>query len=205
MKVPFRQQASDCDCVPTTFINALSYLFDRKDIPPFVVQRVYRDCLDNESSTLPGRGTSTRAIQDLGLWLSHYKEKRYKKFAVVSKFICGDQVHLRKNSKIIRCINANGAALMCVHSGQNNWHYILGFRHDGEWLHCYDPAPRSKKFVKNDAVQFVASTGQQEPNLLIRCDWLNKKYKKTKNSDERKYIFGCKNDRECLLLNRIHV
>jgi hypothetical protein len=178
----------------------LSYLFDKREIPPFVVHQVYKDCLDNESS----RGTSSRAIQDLGFWLSHYKEKRYDKFAIESKFIWGDQVHLRQNSKIIRCINSNGAALMCVHSSRNNWHYILGFRSEGEWLHCYDPSPRSKRFINNDAVQFAATTGQQDPNLIIRFDWLEKNINKTKDSDERKYVFGCKNDRECLLLNRIH-
>jgi hypothetical protein len=201
MKVPFRQQVSEYDCVPTTLINALSYLFNRGEIPPFVVHRVYKDCLDVECS----RGTSSRAVQDLGYLLSHYKDKRYGKFAVESKFICGDQVHLRQNSKIIRCINSNGAALMCVHSNRGNWHYILAFRSEGEWLHCYDPFPRSKRFLESDAVKFIETTEQQDPNLIIRCDWLEKKFNKTKDSDERKYVFGCKNDRECLLLNRIRV
>ncbi|KAF0221147.1 MAG: hypothetical protein FD174_645 [Geobacteraceae bacterium] len=201
MKVPFRQQVSEYDCGPTSLINALSYLFDRREIPPFVVHRVYKDCLDIESS----RGTSSRAIQDLGFWLSHYKEKRYKKFAVESKFISGDQVHLQKNSKILQCINSDGAALMIVHSSRNNWHYIIGLRSEGGWLHCYDPSPRSKRFINSDAVQFVDTTGQQDPNLIIRCDWLDKNFKKTKDSDERKYVFGSVNDRECLLLNRIRV
>jgi len=40
MKVPFRQQVSDYDCVPTSLINALCNLFDRKDILPFVVHRM---------------------------------------------------------------------------------------------------------------------------------------------------------------------
>ena len=201
MKVPFRQQASEYDCVPTSLINALNYLFDRREIPPFVVHRVYKDCMDVRSF----HGTSTRAIQDIGFWLNHYKEKRYGKFAVESKFICGDQVHLKQNSKIIRCINSNGAALMCVHSSRNYWHCILAFRSEEGWLHCYDPSPRSKRFINNDAVQFVATTGQQDPNLIIRFDWLEKNFKRTKNHDERKYILGSKNDRECLLLNRIQI
>jgi hypothetical protein len=201
VKVPFRQQASETDCVPTSLINALSYLFDRREIPPFVVHRVYRDCLDIESS----RGTSSRAIQDIGFWLNHYKEKRYKDFAVESKFLTGEQVHLRRNSKIIRCINSNGAALLRVHLNRDVWHCILGFRSEGGWLHCYDPAPHSKRFINNDAVQFATTTGQQEPNLRIRFDWLEKDFDTTKNTDERKYVFGCHDDRECLLLNRIQV
>ena len=199
MRAPFRQQISDYDCGPVSMLNALSYLFDRKEIPPFVVHQIYKDCLDYDSS----RGTSIRAIKDLGFWLKHYKEEGYKKFAVETKFISGSQVHLQKNSKIIRCINSNGVALLCVHSSRNNWHYIIGFQYEGGWLHCYDPSPRSKRFISNDAVQFDLSAGQQEPNLRIHCDWLEKNFNKAKNPDDRKYILGNIDDRECLLLNRI--
>jgi hypothetical protein len=201
MKMPFRQQVSEYDCVPTTLINALCYLFDSREIPPFVVHRVYKDCLDIESF----RGTSGRAVQDLGFLLTNYKDKSFKKFAVEAKFLSGDKVHLRRNSKIIRCINSNGVAMMCVHLSRNVWHYILGLRSEGGWLYCYDPAPHTKRYINNDAVEFIATTGKQDPNLRIRFDWLEKDIKKTKNSDERKYIFGCHDERECLLMNRIQV
>lgn len=199
MKVPFRQQVSDYDCVPTTFINALNYLFIRAEIPPFIVHRVYKDCLDIEAS----RGTSRRAIQEVGYLLNNYRDKRYGKFAVESQFICGAQVHLRQNSRIIRCIDAKGVALLCVHSSRNFWHYVLGLRFEGGWLHCYDPSPRTKRFVNNDAVQFDLSASQQEANLRIRCDWLEKNFYRAKHPDDRKYILGGIDDRECLLLNRI--
>lgn len=201
MKVPFRQQASEFDCVPTSLINALSYLFNRREIPPFVVRRVYMECLDIESS----RGTSRRAIQDIGFFLNNYSEKSCKEFAVKTRFLQGDQVNLRQNGKIIRCIRSNGVALVCVYLGLNSWHYVLGFRFENGWLHCYDPYPRSKKFIKNDAaVLFDVTTGQQIPNLRIRGDWLDKDFDKTSIYAERKYIFGHNDDRECLLLNRIY-
>lgn len=200
MKVPFRQQASEYDCVPTSLINGLCYLFSRSELPPFVVHRVYRDLLDMEYS----RGSSSRAIQDLAYLLNNYREKRYEKFTVKSKYIWGGQVHLRKNSKIVQCINSNGAALLCVHSSRGNWHYILAFRFENGWLHCHDPSPRSKRFIDNDAVQFTEPTSQQDPNLKIRSDWLENDFNQAENADERKYIFGNIDNRECLLLNRIH-
>lgn len=200
MRVPFRQQASDYDCGPTSLLNGLCYLFERKDIPPFVVYQIYRDCLDLDDA----RGTSSRAIQDLGFWLSHYREARYAKFAVASEYIYGKQVHLRQHSKIIRCLKEQGTAVMIVRSSRNNWHYIIAIGVDGGWLHCHDPSPRSKRFINNDAVQFVATSGQ-EPNLIIRCDWLDKDCKAAKDADARKYVFGSVADRECLLLRRKRV
>lgn len=199
MKVPFRQQASDYDCVPTTFINALNHLFIRAEIPPFIVHRIYKDCLDIEAS----RGTSRRAIQEVGHLLNHYRDIRYGKFALESQFLWGTQVHFKQHSKIIRCINSNGAALLCVHSSRNNWHYILAFHYEDRWLYCYDPSPRTKRFLDNGAVQFDLSAGQQEANLRIHCEWLEKSFNNAKHSNDRKYTLGDIDDRECLLLNRI--
>jgi len=65
------------------------------------------------------------------------------------------------------------------------------------------PSPRSKRFLDNDAVQFFDSSGKQDPNVRIRFNWLEKNLKKTKSPDERKYVFGSKHERECLLLNRV--
>ncbi|GFE60598.1 hypothetical protein [Geobacter sp. AOG2] len=200
MKVPFRQQTSDYDCVPTTIINALSYLFDRREIPPFIVRQIYKECLDIKAY----RGTSSRAIQDLGFWLSHYKEKNFNNFVIESEFITGNQVHFQQQSKIVRCINSNGAALLCVQLNRDTWHYILGLRFEEGWLYCYDPLPRSKRFIGTDAVQFISATGQA-PNLRIHLDWLDKKIKKIINADEYKYVLGCTNERECLLLRKISV
>ena len=201
MKMPFRQQVSNFDCVPTTLINAMTYLFNSRDIPPFVVHRIYKDCLDVESY----RGTSSCAMKGLGFWFNHYREKRFKRFAIESKFLDGKQVHLSKNSKIRRCLNSNGAALLCVHSGLKSWHYILGFKLKGEWLHCYDPSPRTNRFIKNDAVQFIKPTGRQEPNLIIRCDWLDRNLDNATHPDDYKYVFGNNDNRECLLLNKIQI
>lgn len=199
MKVPFRQQATEYDCVPTSLINGLCYLFSRREFPPFVVHRVYKDCLDVESF----RGTTGRAIQDIGFWLNHYREKSYKTFAVKSKYIFCDQVHVRKNSKIIQCIDANGAAVLRIHMSRYQWHCVLAVRYDDHWLYCYDPAPRVRKYLYSDEVQIIEPTGHQTPNLRIKLDWLEHDPYLEESSSERKYVFGSIDDRECLLLNRI--
>lgn len=41
MKVPLKYQSSDYDCVPTTFLNAINFLFKRDEIPPEIIQRIY--------------------------------------------------------------------------------------------------------------------------------------------------------------------
>ena len=34
MKIPLRYQMSEYDCGPTALLNAMSFLFDRAEIPP---------------------------------------------------------------------------------------------------------------------------------------------------------------------------
>lgn len=198
-KVALRQQATEYDCVPTSLINALCYLFRRAELPPFVVQRVYKDCLDH----LAGRGTSSQAIHDIGHWLNCYKEKRFARFAVATSYIYCEDVHLQCSSRIIKCLDTGGAVLIFVHSSQYERHCILGIRYADGWLYCYEPHPRSKRFITNEAVQFIEPTGIHAPNIKIRCDWLERTSDQANHSSEWKYVFGNISNRECLLMQRI--
>ena len=201
MKVPFRLQATEYDCVPTSIINAMCYLFSRKELPPFVVHRIYKDCLDYGAA----RGTTGRAIRDLGFWLNNYKEKRFNTFAVQSKYIYGNQVHLRRNSSILCCLDTQGAVLMCVQTSKHDRHGILCIRRENDWFYCYDPYPRTRRYIENDAVQFVEPDCRHGPNLRIRSDWLDRDLEQAQHVDAYKYVFGNTVNRECLLLNRIHL
>ena len=201
MKVPFRQQATEYDCVPTTLINGLCYLFSRREFPPFIIQRVYKDCLDVESF----RGTTGQAIRNIGFWLNNYREHSYKKFAVKSKYLSGKQVHVRNSSKILSCIDSKGAAVLRIHMYRYLWHCVLAIHYDDHWLYCYDPLPRVRKYLYSDDVQIIEPAGQQTPNLRIKRDWLEHDPYHEETSSERKYVFGSIDDRECLLLNRIEV
>jgi len=202
MKAPFRQQASKYDCVPTSLINGLCYLFDRKEVPPSVIQRIYKNSQDQWAYC----GTSRRAIEEISHMLNGYEEAGYKAFNLKSQFIDGDHVHLRSNSKIIDCIKSKGAVLLRVHLTVNEWHYILAFDTDDEWLYCFDPYPRSKQYLNNSDVIFVNSACEQEPNLILNHKWLDKNAEVEGFSDskrsEHKYIFGPKNERECMLLRK---
>ena len=200
MKVPFRQQASEYDCVPTSLINALCYLFRRGQLPPYVVHRVYKDSLDHAAA----RGTSSQAILDMGHWLSCYREKHFDKFAVESSYISCDQVHLRPTSEIIKCLDRGGAALICLHSSRYDRHCLLGLHYEKDWLYCYEPHPRTKSFITCDAVEFIEPAKIHAPNLRIRSDWLEKDIGQVVEPSDHKYVFGSIDSRECLLLTRIH-
>ena len=74
MKSPLRYQFSEYDCGPTTMLNAVSYLFEREEIPPEIIRNVMLYSLDCYSQKgEPGRaGTSRMAMMFLSNWLDGF-------------------------------------------------------------------------------------------------------------------------------------
>jgi len=189
MKVPFRLQASEYDCVPTTFLNAISFLFSRGEIPPIVIQKIYTYTLDTVSkiNTL-GHGTTGIAVEMLGKWLANFKDK---KFSVSTEYFTGENVHLKPRSKILKTLKGGGVVLLHV----NPWHYILAISCDENFIYCFDPYPLTKN-NEEGRLEFVDQNGSQSHNLKIHIDWLDTK------SNRKKYALGANLNRECLLLSR---
>ena len=194
MKTPFRLQASEFDCVPTTFLNAISYLFERSEIPPVVVQRIFLYCLDCFSNKKDfSHGTSGAAVRLLSEWLSEYSNKS---FCLDAEVISGEKVHLGPGNKISQCLNSGGVALFSVKHYGNYWHYILAVSAKDGWIYCFDPYPRSAKSNKADRYEFILGATGQQPNLRIKYDWLDTQ------SNKFPFQLGSKLMRECVLLER---
>ena len=72
MKNPLHYQLSEYDCGPTSMQNAISFLFEREEIPPEVLRNIMLYCLDCYSSEgVPGKsGTSCAAMMFLSNWLN---------------------------------------------------------------------------------------------------------------------------------------
>lgn len=196
MKTPFRLQASEYDCVPTTALNALSYLYHRNEIPPLAIQRIFMYCLDSVSSKQNlGHGTTPYAVQLFGNWLNEFQKGKFRN---ESTYLTGAKVSLGKNNALARTLNQGqrGVAMIRVKGDRSTWHYILGIGFEGDWLHAFDPYPRPRKKVPPNSYEFTKTAKDQEPNLRIHRDWLDTL------SNKEPYRLGSQNEREALLLLR---
>lgn len=194
MKTPFRLQASEHDCVPTSFLNAVTYLFEREEIPPIVIQKIYIYCLDTVTTRQNlGHGTSGVAVQLLGNWLNHFKTR---KFSLATEYLPQRLIHFKPNNKIARCANAGGVALIRVHYAKNYWHYVSVLRVENGKAYCFDPYPRRKKEIVTGKARFIEQDTLQAPNLEISTAHLDT------HSNSGKYVMGTTLERECLLISR---
>lgn len=74
MKSPLRYQISDYDCGPTSMLNAVSFLFEREQIPPELIRNIMLFSLDafSPDGAFGKSGTSCTAMMFLSNWLSGF-------------------------------------------------------------------------------------------------------------------------------------
>ncbi len=195
IKTPFSYQVSAYDCVPISFINALAYLFERDDIPPLVIQKIYLYCLDTVTSKGNlGHGTTGLAIALLGNWLQKYREGN---FVLSATYLESDGFSVVEPSPLSACLEQKGTALVRLYSGRKLWHYVLALKMDDEWFYAFDPCRRGRRTIVKGQVEYLPDAREQEPNLRIKRQWLDTL------SDKKRFCLGTLKQRECLLLRRL--
>ena len=194
MYSPLHYQTSEYDCVPTAFINAISYLFKRNEIPPMVIRHIYLYSLDTvgKNARFGIGGTSRYAVKLIGNWLASYK---IKKFSVTTKFLEGDRVHLRKGCRIYACLKDGGIALCNILLGKREPHYLMIIRHVDDWLYCFDPYKRASLRGIENHVSILPNENGRSPNLKIRTQWMDQE-------SRMRFCLGPVSIRECLLMWR---
>lgn len=203
MRIPFRYQATEFDCVPTTFINAIQYLFKRNEIPPEVIQKIMLYSLDtvNKNGEHGRSGTTGLAIQLILQWLESFADVKFsfKKCDYLTK----KQVHLKQGNEILACINNGGVALARVCTGKTAnapFHYMLALGVDdrnADWLLFFDPYYRVQQFTGEDKkyLDWVGNKSHKGENLRIRRERLD-------SYEYAKYSMASIEERECCLLER---
>lgn len=197
MYIPLQYQVSEYDCVPTSFINAVSYLFERKEIPPMVIRHIYMYSLDTvgRDARLGSAGTSKHAVRLLGSWLNSYK---FKNFSVSTEFIEGEKVTVGNTKKIHTCLQNGGVALCRVYLAGRAEHYLLFIKVEEGWVFCFDPYYRKTIRGLSNRVCMLERNDIRRPNLKIHIDWIEKK------DESVRFCLGPIKTRESLLIFRDH-
>jgi len=195
MYVPLQYQVSEYDCVPTAFINAICYLFERNEIPPMVIHHIYVYSLDTvgRNARHGVSGTSRHAVRLLGHWLNAYK---FRKFSVTTEFFEEENVHLRDDSRIFSCLQEGGVALCHILLGGQGTHYLLMIQVKDGWVHCFDPYFRTSVRGMRNHVQMLENRDGRSANLRIKVDWMDQVKENTR------FTLGPISMRECLLIWR---
>lgn len=169
MKNPLYYQVTEYDCGPTSMLNAISFLFEREEIPPIIIKNIMAyslDKYDDEGEICKG-GTSGIAMKYLSDWLNRYH--KISKFPVSCEYITGEGVTANRDSKIIKCLDNGGVAVL--HVRFECWHYVLLTGADKNHVTLFDPYLYNKPF--EDSNIEVIHDSPTRMNRRVTYDILN--------------------------------
>ena len=158
MKTPLRYQVTEYDCGPTSLLNAVSFLFEREEIPPEVVRNIMLYSLDTFGTDgIPGKsGTSHTAMLFLSHWLDGFGKTG--RLAIRSDYLTGRDVNLGADSRIVSALRRGGAAV--VRLDLEGWHHVLLTVIEGDGVLVFDPYDPAESFPAEGITVVQGHDGQ---------------------------------------------
>ena len=150
MKNPLRYQISEYDCGPTSMLNAVSYLFERDEIPPEIIRNIMLYCLDcyNGEGVLGKCGTATAAMMFLSNWLCGFG--KIGQLDISSEYLSGESVFLGSESRINDALRRGGAVVVRLYYDVEHYVLLTGER-DGNIL-MFDPYYWEEPYEQKDVL-----------------------------------------------------
>lgn len=191
MKTPLSYQISEYDCGPITLQNAISFLFDRKQIYPDLIKSIHMYCMDsfNKRGEVGKYGTSKLVMGYFGCWLNEYGKCR--KLPIHCENLPAEDILIARHSRIAGCLQSGGCAIARVHYGTDHYILLTGIDLVKEQLEVFDPYYRDQPYHIN-GIEFV-NNAPDRMNRRISWGILNNPKKTT-------YALGSFKSRECMLL-----
>lgn len=189
MKTPLRYQITEYDCGPTSLLNAVSYLFEREEIPPELVRNIMLYSLDTFGSDgVSGKsGTSHTAMLFLSHWLDGFGKTG--RLNIRSDYLTGRDVNLSDGSRIVSALRRGGAAV--VRLDLEGWHYVLLTGLEGDCVFVFDPYEPANPLPAEDVTVVQGHDGQYN-RVVPRARF--------ETQELRPYGFGPYETREAVLL-----
>lgn len=193
MKTPLRYQMTEYDCVPTTFMNAVSYLFDREEIPPELVRSIMIYCLDTHGHNghCGEDGTSRMAIHFLSSWMNEFGKSR--QVPVKAVYLEGEEVYVGEKGQINAALEEGGVALVRLYHMKTG-HYVLFTKDLGDRVQIFDPylyelTPEFSDWEKIEAIK----------DAPFSCNYIMP-YELFNRETNENYALGEMDKREAVLL-----
>ena len=189
MKNPLHYQLSEYDCGPTSMLNAMSYLFQREEIPPEIIRNIMLYCLDcyGADGASGKSGTSCMAMMFLSNWLNSFGTAGH--LPVSSRYLSGEAVNFRQDSSLRDALRRGGAAVVRV--GFDGWHYVLLTDIREDLVYLFDPYYRDQPFP--DGAIRIVTDHPMEYNRIVPIRFFEREVQEV-------YSFGPTAGREAVLL-----
>ena len=189
MKTPLHYQLSEYDCGPTSLMNAISFLFEREEIPPEVLRNIMLyslDCYSPEGT--PGKhGTSRTAMMFLAHWLDGFGKAG--QLNISCSYLRASSVYLGADSRLRDALRQHGAAVVRLFYDEDHYVLLTGLEDDAVLM--FDPYYQTEPFPQAD-IEMIADQPFRY-NRRVPITYLNQ-------TTRSLYALGPTEEREAVLL-----
>lgn len=165
MKTPLRYQLSEYDCGPTSLLNAVSYLFERQDIPPEIIRKIISVCISGQGSSMGKTGTSTASLIDLRNWLNDFGKRG--ELPISALYVSGGDAGIEEDSYAIQAVRRGGAAVVLHVFLDGIGHYVLLTGEDAEHVYLFDPYFSADPVCPKDEADIVQDLQPFHHNRIV--------------------------------------
>ena len=190
MKTPLRYQVTESDCGTASLINAISYLFEREEIPAELIKLINLYTLDSydDDGNMGGGGTSQHSMMFFTQWLDGYSMT--KKFDIMSERIVTENITI----DIMKdCIKDNGVILM--RCWQEYEHYVIITKIDKKYIYIFDPYYLEENEYDNDTEVEIVTDSPFTHNRIVSI-------KRVFEESQEDFSLGKIENRECVLISK---
>lgn len=189
MKNPLHYQMTEYDCGPTSMLNAVSFLFERDQIPPEIIRETMLYCMDchGADGICGKKGTSCTAMMFLANWYNNFAQQG--QLPVECQYLRGEGVSIEGDSPVVNALKAGSAVVVRLWLDEPHYVLLTGIEEDGR-VRMFDPYFVAEPF--SDQVEFV----HDHPftyNRIVPAELLNAE-------GEALYALGKRDVREGIVL-----
>ena len=173
-KTPLDYQITEYDCGTTTMLNAIRYLFKRKEISPAIYREIMQYTLDvtNKNGEYGKGGTSSNAIDELSDLLNKIGPENGMNIE------CTDVSNvLNITDKEFKDEIDNGS-IAILRVNQSDEHYVLLTKIDEKYAYLFDPYYLPIDYYDNDDECEIIKDKPFEYNRKVTIDRLISKSNK---------------------------
>lgn len=194
MKNPLHYQLTEYDCGPTSMLNAVSFLFDREEIPAEIVRETMLYCMDcHGADGLCGKmGTSCTAMMFLANWYNNFGHTG--QLPIACDYLRGKDVWFGEGSEVTNALSHGSVAVVRLSLEDDHYVLLTGISEEKDRVFMFDPYYVTEKFPETDIV-FVTDR-PFSCNRIVPVRYLNRESGKV-------YALGPASEREAIILTNV--
>ena len=191
MKIPLRFQITEFDCGTVALQNAISYLYDRENVPAELIRAVsiYTvNCYDERGNISEG-GTSREVMENMTVWIDKFLNQF--PFGLDCRRYVGENIDL---GEIKKCVDERGCVLFKT-TRSGNEHFVIITMMDNEYVYIWDSYYLGETYYDMERKISI---------IFNKPFHYNRKVSISRFLDDRikDFSLGPVSERECLLFNR---